>query len=137
MRESNPKLKRPLIELLADVPDLIRGLIQAEIAAFKAELAARGKSVGVGVVLFLIALFLLFWAFAVLIESAVFAFALIVPAWAAALIVAGILLVIVAILVLIGVQAVKRGTATPEHSVKDHIIEDVDVVRGIGEYDNR
>jgi hypothetical protein len=134
--ETNPKLKRPLAGLLGDLPDLVRGLIQAEIAAFKAELAARGKSVAVGVALFVVALFLLFWAFAVFIEAAVFAFALIVPAWAASLIVGGILLVIVAILALIGVQSLKRGTRTPENSVKDHIQEDVNVVRGIGEYDN-
>lgn len=136
MDSFNPKLKRSLPALLADLPDLVRGLIQAEIAAFKAELAARGKSVAVGVALFVVALFFLFWAFAVFIEAAVFAFALIVPTWAAALIVGGILLVIVAVLVLIGIASLKRGTASPENGVKGHIQEDVNVVRGIGEYDN-
>ena len=43
-----PKLKKQsLVELLSEVPTLIRDLIQAEIASFKAEVTARGKSVGV------------------------------------------------------------------------------------------
>jgi uncharacterized small protein (DUF1192 family) len=132
-----PKLKKQsLLELLSELPTLIRDLIQAEIASFKAELTARGKSVGVAVALFVVALFFLFWTFAVLIESAVFAFALIVPAWLAALIVAGILLVIVVILVLIGIASFKRATKAPEATIKEHIQTDVDVVRGVGPYDN-
>lgn len=132
-----PKLKKQsLFQLVGELPGLIRDLIQAEIASFKAELVARGKSVAVAVVLFIVALFFLFWMFAVLIESAVFAFALIVPAWLAALIVAGILLVIIVILVLIGIASFKRATKEPEASIKEHIQTDVDVVKGVGPYDH-
>ena len=125
-----------MFQLVGELPTLIRDLIQAEIASFKAELVARGKSVGVAAGLFIVALFFLFWLFAVLIEAAVFAFALIVPAWAAALIVAGILLVIIAILVFIGIASFKRATKEPEASIMEHIQTDVDVVKGVGPYDN-
>ncbi|KQX05222.1 MULTISPECIES: phage holin family protein [unclassified Leifsonia] len=135
MPESKLK-KQSLLELLSELPTLIRDLIQAEIASFKAELTARGKSVGVAVALFVVALFFLFWMFAVLIEAAIFAFALIVPAWLAALIVAGILLVIIVVLVLIGIASYKRATKAPEATIKEHIQTDVDVVKGVGPYDN-
>ncbi|KQO96565.1 phage holin family protein [Leifsonia sp. Leaf264] len=128
--------KQSLFQLVGELPTLIRDLLQAEIASFKAELVARGKSVGVAAGLFIVALFFLFWLFAVLIEAAVFAFALIVPAWAAALIVGGILLVIIAILVFAGIASYKRATKEPEASIKEHIQTDVDVVKGVGPYDN-
>jgi hypothetical protein len=55
------------------------------------------------------------------------------PAWAAALTVSGILIVIIAILVWIGMTNFKRGSE-PLQSIES-LRKDLDVVKGTGEYD--
>ncbi|MEJ3405266.1 phage holin family protein [Rathayibacter sp. YIM 133350] len=135
VNENNPKLRRSLFELLSTLPDLLRDLIRAEVAAYKAELVRKGKNYGAGAGLFAAAAFLLFWVFAVLIASAVLAFTLVLPGWAAALVVAGILLVIIVVLVVIGISRFKAGAENLEEPVKEAIQHDVDAVKGTGQYD--
>ena len=55
------------------------------------------------------------------------------PAWAAALTVSGILVVIIAILVWIGIINFKRGNE-PLESIES-LRKDLDMVKGTGEYD--
>jgi len=133
--DKNPNLRRSLFELISDIPDLIRDLIRAEIEAYKAQVVARGKSIAFGSALFIVALAILFWVVAVLIASAVLAFSLVLPPWAAALVVGAILIVIIIVLVVIGIAAFKAGTASFEESVQDSIGQDIDAVKGVGEYE--
>ncbi len=121
---------RPLPVLLRDLVAELRRLIAAEFALFKAEMTAKAKEAGVGVGLLVAALVLLFFAFGTLVTTAVLAFALIVPAWLAALIVAGILLVIAGIAILIGVVSLKKvPPIIPEETVES-LREDVQALKG-------
>jgi lipopolysaccharide export LptBFGC system permease protein LptF len=100
---------RPLPELARDLVAQLTRLATAELALFKAEMTAKAKAAGIGAGLIAGALALVFFALGVLITAAVLAFALIVPAWLAALIVAGILLVLAVIAALIGRASLRRG----------------------------
>ncbi len=107
-RRRTTKDLRPLPVLVRDLVEQLRRLIAAELALFKAEMSAKAKDAGVGVGLLVGALVFVFFALAVLVTTAVLAFALIVPAWLAALIVAGILLVLAGVAILIGVLSLKK-----------------------------
>lgn len=72
-----------------------------------------------------------------LIAAAILAFATIVPGWLAALIVAGILLVIVIVLVLVGLRQVKQGIPpAPTETIKS-IKKDVNAIKGVGKREHR
>lgn len=100
---------RPLPELARDAAAQLKRLAAGEWALFKAEMAAKAKAAGIGLGLLISALVLVFFALAVLITAAVFAFALFLPGWLAALIVAGILILLAVIAALIGRASLKRA----------------------------
>lgn len=126
---------RSLPELISELPQLFMALVRAEVKQLKAELIAKGTVAGIGIGMLFGALVLLLLFVPVLIAAAILAFCLIVPPWAAALIVAGILLVLIAILVLIGIFYLRRiGSATPKETISS-VKRDVDAVKGVGDYD--
>jgi hypothetical protein len=102
--------ERSLFTLVGELPDRVSDLIKAEIDQIKAEISYKIKHFGIGTGLVagaaVVAVFLLF----TLITAAIFALALVMPAWAAALTVSGILIVIIAILVWIAMINFKRGS---------------------------
>jgi predicted phage tail protein len=129
--------RRSIFSLIADLPRLVIGQVKNEIEQLKSELVAKLKHAGIGIGLFAGASFVAFFLFAVLIAAAILAFATIVPAWLAALIVAGILLVIVVILVLVGLRQVKQGIPpAPTETIKS-VKKDVTAIKGLGKRENR
>ncbi|MES2093612.1 MAG: phage holin family protein [Actinomycetota bacterium] len=133
----DPTSRRSIFSLVADLPRLIVGQVKNEIEQLKGELVAKLKHAGIGIGLFAGAGFVAFFAFAVLVTAAVLAFATILPGWLAALIVAGILLVIVAILVLVGLGQVKQGIPpAPTETIKS-VKKDVKAIKGLGKRENR
>ncbi|KQM61112.1 phage holin family protein [Agreia sp. Leaf210] len=128
----NPARKKSLGELLGELPGLLVNLVKDEIEGLKREITSRLSKLGVGAALFVVAALLGFFALAVLIAAAVLGLATVFEPWAAALIVAGVLLIIVAILVLVGVRAIKKGIPpVPENSV-DSLKKDVNAIKGLG-----
>ena len=89
----------------------ISGIIRGEIELNKVKLrtfaAKSGKGVALLVVAAVFALYLLGWA----LHTAEIALALVLPAWAASLIIVGVLLLIVLILALVGVRSLKSAQA--------------------------
>ncbi|WP_159607294.1 phage holin family protein [Agromyces humi] len=124
--------ERSLFTLVGELPDRVSDLIKAEIDQIKAEISYKIKHFGIGSGLVagaaVVAVFLLF----TLITAAIFALALVMPAWAAALTVSGILIVIIAILVWIAMINFKRGSE-PLESIES-LRKDLDVVKGTGDY---
>ena len=103
---------RPSIgALFASVTGQISGIIRGEIELNKAKLRAfaskSGKGIGLLVAAAVFALYLLGWVF----HTIEVALELVVPAWAASLIVVGILLLIVLILALVGASSLKSAQA--------------------------
>ncbi len=125
--------RRSLFELIGDLPGLLMALVRAEIEQFKAELSEKGQRIGLGVALMVVAVGFAFFGLAVLVACAVLAFALIVPAWLAALIVAGILFLLAILLIFIGRGRIQAGLASSEFDVD--LKRDMDVFKGEGSYD--
>jgi hypothetical protein len=127
---------RSLAQLVSDLPRLVVDLLKAELNHLKAEFAEKAKYAGVGIGLLAGAAFLLFFAFAALIAAAILGIAVALPAWAAALIVFGALVVIAVVLALIGIRSFKKMDGVAPSQTIDSIKEDADALKGLGKYDN-
>lgn len=97
-----------LLGIIGALPTLIKNLLTAEIGRAKAWASSSGKDAGVGSVWFLAALFVLFWTVPVILTVFIAVLAIWLPVWASALIVLGIGLLIIAVLVLLGLQRFKK-----------------------------
>ncbi|MFM9877015.1 MAG: phage holin family protein [Rhodoglobus sp.] len=124
--------KRSLFALIGDIPRLLMDLVRSEIEGLQKELLEKVKHAGVGIGLIATAGSFAFFALGVLIAAAVVGLAQVLPAWAAALIVAAVLLIIAAILVAVGVQQIKQGTPPTPTKTIDSIKQDVRVLKGTG-----
>jgi hypothetical protein len=128
---------RSLFSLLRDLPGLLLELLRVEIEQVKREMARKLKNLGVGAALIVLALSLSTFFIGTLIAAAVFGFAEIMPAWAAALIVAGILLVVIVVLLAIAVATFKKGSPPLPTETFDSIVDDANALKGKGRYDKR
>ena len=106
---AQPEKQRGLFQLLADVPTLIVELFRQELESLKAELTKKATGVAVGAGLIAGAGAVALLALIMMMISGVFALALVVPTWAAALIVAAFLLLVALVLVLVGRAQLKKG----------------------------
>lgn len=102
-------------------------LVRAEIDLAKAEVSEGLKANGIGIGAALGAAVLMWLAVQGLLIAAGFALALVVPGWAAALIVTGVLILIAAILGLVARN--KLGTPVSVEQAKTNVQEDVQWVR--------
>lgn len=127
--------ERSLFTLIGQLPDTVSNLVRAEVDQVKAEFSYKAKHFGIGSGLFVTVLVLLPFLVFCLLAAAIFALALVMPAWAAALVVAGAILLVMAILVGIGILNFKRG-AEPLESI-DSLKADLDALKGTGDYDRR
>jgi uncharacterized membrane protein YqjE len=116
-------------DLIRDVTELVPRLVQEELALAKAELTEKGKHAGVGAGLFGGGGLFAFFGLAVLIAAAVLGLAEAVPAWASALIVGAILLVLAGILALVGRSQVKQAVPPMPTKAVDSTKQDVQAVK--------
>jgi uncharacterized membrane protein YqjE len=101
-------------QLSEEIPELVR----SEIRLAQAEVAEKGRRVGIGLGMFSAAGLLAFFGVATLIATAVMGLAEAVPAWLSALIVGVVLLVVAAAVGLLGKHKVSDGTPLkPERAV--------------------
>ena len=114
-----------LSRLSADGSQLVRD----EIALAKVELGEKAKRVGLGAGLFGAAGLLAAYGFGTLIAAAVLALALVLPAWAAALIVAVLLLAGAGVAALHGRANVKDGTPPVPEAAIENVKADVAAVQ--------
>lgn len=127
---------KSLGQLVSDLPKLVVGLLKAELNHLKAEFAEKAKYAGVGIGLLVGAALLLFYALGVLIAAAILGIAVALPAWAAALIVFGALVIIAVVLALIGVRSFKKMDGVAPSQTIDSVKLDADALKGLGKYDN-
>ena len=127
--------KRSLFKLIGDLPGYLVELLRSELELLKAELVEKAKHAGIGIGLVAGGAFFGFFTFAVLLTAAILGIATALPAWLAALIVGGALLIITAILVLIGVKQLKEGTPPVPTETIASVKEDVNAIKGIGKRD--
>ena len=125
--------ERSLFTLIGELPDRVSNLVRAEIDQVKAELSYKAKHFGIGAGLIAAAAFVGIFLLGTLITTGILALALVLPAWAAALIVSGVLLLIILILVGIAALNFRRGNEPLE--TIESLRRDLDMVKGTGEYD--
>lgn len=122
--------KKPFLSLLTDVPHLIVELIRAELELLRAELVSKLKSTGIGIGLFIISLTLVLLALLLFIFAGVFALALVLPLWAAALISGGAVLISAVVFAALGAGAMSGASSPKPSETIESIREDIRVVRG-------
>ena len=106
--------------LVHDLSEQTSRLVRSEVELAKAELAEKGKSAGLGIGLFSAAGLLAFFGTAVLITTLILALALVLPAWAAALVVALILFAGAGVAGLVGRNKVAEATPPkPERAMEN------------------
>lgn len=120
----------PFSVLFSDLKSEVTRLVRGEIALLTTELKEKATKLGLGIGLLIGAALFAFFAFCAVVATAILAFALIVPAWLAAIIVAVIFLVIAGILALIGLRSVKSAVPpVPEETISS-VRADIHVVGG-------
>jgi len=126
---ATPPSAKSTADLVREVTELVPRLVQEEMALAKAELTEKGKHAGVGAGLFGSGGLFAFFAVALLITAAVLGLAEVVPAWASALIIAAVLLVIAGILALLGRSQVKKAVPPVPTKAVDSTKQDVQAVK--------
>jgi len=128
---SDPRTpEAPLGALVHDLSVQIPELVRSELRLAQAELAQKGKRAGIGAGFLGAAGLLAFFGAATLITTVVLALALVLPAWAAALIVTVALFAAAGVAALRGKSKVAEATpAKPERAVAG-IKEDIQTVKG-------
>ncbi len=127
---SEPRSKRSLFQLLTELPHLFGELLRAEIEQLRMELVQKLKGTGIGLGLFILALNFLSLFVMLLILAGVFALSLVMPLWAAALIVAGAALILACVLVVVGAIAIKTGGKPVPSRTIQSVRDDVATMRG-------
>ena len=123
---SDPTLGALVNQLTTQVPELIR----SELRLAQAEVAEKGKRVGLGVGMFSGAGLLAFFGLATVIAAAVLALSLAMDGWLAAVIVAVVLFAGAGILALMGKKQVQEAAPpVPERAVEG-VKEDIATVKG-------
>lgn len=116
-------------ELISRVGDQVSRLVRDELELAKTELRAKGKRFGTGVALGGAAGVLAWFGVAALFVAAGAALALVLPVWAAALVVAGVLLLTAGILAAIGVGDVKKAAPPVPEQAIDSTRRDIAAIR--------
>ena len=106
-------------ELITRLSTQVSELVRGEIALAKAELAQKGKRAGIGAGLAGAAGVLALYGVGALITTVIAALALVLPVWAAALIVAVVIFIVAGVLGLLGKNQIQRATPpVPENTVE-------------------
>jgi len=106
-------------ELVTRLSTQISELVRGELALAKAELAQKGKRAGIGAGLAGTAGVLALYGLGALITTVIAALALVLPVWAAALIVAVVIFIVAGVLGLLGKNQIQRATPpVPENTVE-------------------
>ncbi|RYB89970.1 phage holin family protein [Nocardioides oleivorans] len=113
-------------QLSQQIPDLVR----SEIRLAQAEVAQKGKRVGVGIGMFSVAGLLAFFAVAALVTTAILGLAHVVDAWLAALIVAVVLLAAAGIAAVVGKNKVAEAAPPAPERAIEGIKEDIATMKG-------
>jgi uncharacterized membrane protein YqjE len=129
-RQQPPQSDEPIGALVHRLSEQIPELVRSEIRLAQAELTEKGKRAGLGAGLFSAAGLFGFLALATLVATAVLALDLVLPAWAAALVVAVVLLAIAGVAALVGKKEVQQATPpAPERTIAS-VKQDVAAVKG-------
>lgn len=116
-------------DLVGRLGEQVSRLVRDELALAKAELRDKGRRAGTGAALGGAAGVLAWFGLAALLVAGGAALALVLPVWAAALIVGAALLLIAGILAAVGVGELKRATPPIPEQAIDSTRRDIEAVK--------
>jgi Flp pilus assembly protein TadB len=115
-------------ELVRDLTDQVSRLVRTEVTLAVREVKGKAKHAGVGAAIAGAGGVFAFYGGGVLMAAFVLLLALVMPAWAAALVVAAVLFVVAGISMLVARKQLKQGAPMPSPAVES-AKEDIQVVR--------
>ncbi|MGW4485391.1 phage holin family protein [Amycolatopsis sp. NPDC004368] len=124
-----PAHERSFGELVSDLTDQVKRLVRDEIRLGVLELQRKGTRMGVGAGLFGAAGLIAVFGGGAVVAAAIMALALVLPGWAAALVVAGVLFLIAGIAALVGRAQIKHATPPVPEEAIEGVRKDVEVVK--------
>lgn len=130
MSDPRTTTDEPIGALVHRLSEQIPELVRSELRLAQVELAQKGKRAGLGIGMFSLAGLLAFFAAATLIATAVVALDLVLPLWAACLIVAGVLLVAALGAALGGRNEIQQATPVAPEVTIANVKEDVSALKG-------
>jgi fatty acid desaturase len=116
--EPRVKAERSLSTLLSDLASETVELLRQELALFKAELQEKLSKAGIGAAALAAAALIAFSGWLFLLLAAVFALDLVLPIWAAALIVGVLVVAVAGALALYGKSRLRADALTPERTMR-------------------
>jgi uncharacterized membrane protein YqjE len=128
----NQRTDQPIGELLQQASQQTATLVRQEIRLAQLELQEKGKHAGIGAGLFGGGGLMALYGLAALVIAAIAALALVLPAWAAALIVAVILFAVAGVLALTGKKQVDQAQPPMPEQAIESTQRDVEEVRQRG-----
>ncbi|MEU8262130.1 phage holin family protein [Micromonospora sp. NPDC048999] len=115
-------------ELVQRATEQVTRLVRDELALARAELARKGKHAGIGIGLLGGGGMMAFFGAGAMVATVILVLALVLPAWAAALIVSGALFLLAGILALVGKQQLSRAVPPLPESTVRSVRADLDTV---------
>ncbi|MGE5487240.1 MAG: phage holin family protein [bacterium] len=112
-----PLPERPVAEVLKDIVGNIREIIRSEIVLAREEMRDKARTAGKASVMVAAGAVLLLFGFGFLLAAIYAALDIVMPAWAAALIVFGLMLIIGGALASIGLNRLKRIDPAPRRAL--------------------
>ncbi|PWD51761.1 hypothetical protein C8046_15010 [Serinibacter arcticus] len=125
---SGSPLQPTLGELIASLTQQLTELVKGEVELLKAQVAEKGKSMGMGIGLFVGAGLFAFFALGVLISAAVLGLANVVAPWLAAVIVGVALLLLAGLLAFVGKKSLDKAKEVKPDPVT-HLKQDIEIVK--------
>jgi len=122
--------KQTLFQLITELPHLFGELVRAELELLRKELVQRLKGTGIGLGLVAVAFSLLGLVGFLLVVSGVYALSIVLPVWAAALILAAVVLLVAILLFVIGAGLVSRTKSPVPRRTIESVREDIARIRG-------
>jgi hypothetical protein len=116
--EPDIKAERSLSTLLSDLAGETVELFRQELTLLKAELQEKLSRAGIGAAALAAAALIAFSGWLFLLLAVTYALAIVVPPWAAALIVGVLVLAVAGVLALIGKNRMRADALTPERTLR-------------------
>lgn len=121
--------RRSVAQLVNDLSVQTSRLVRDELKLARAEMQVKGRRFGLGAGMAGAAGLIALFGLGVFIAAAVLALALVLPAWAAALVVGGALMLFAGLLGLIGKKQVQKATPPMPREALDSVRADIDSVK--------
>lgn len=129
LRTDGSSEERSISELFQQLTEQSAQLAQKEIELAKAEMAVKGKRLGIGAGAFSAAGLIALFAMGAATAAAILGLATALEGWLAALIVAGVYLLVAGVLALLGRSKVQAATPPVPEQTAESVKEDVELTK--------